>query len=154
MKSTLLECASELTMPKEHRLSQGHHRNSALLYSRNETFSSLLVQRTICTSIAGDFRPERSMARGGQAPFPETPFSVPAMHPEPALPPSDMHAGPWAPFTSRHVQLRAAADPQIKLKQRKAHHRHHSRAGSSRGALHGHRGRRCQGMGPRPSQLR
>ena len=43
MRCMLLACAAHLTLPLEHRLSQGYHRDrdSALLYSRNDTFSSL-----------------------------------------------------------------------------------------------------------------
>ena len=54
LKSTMLACAAQLKMPKmlkEHRVPQGHHRDSALFYSRNDTFSGLSVQSTICTNI-------------------------------------------------------------------------------------------------------
>ena len=114
MQSTMLACAAQLRLPKEHRMSQGHHRDSALLYSRNDTFSRFLVQSTICTSIADGFRPERSMARGGQAPLPEPPF----LHPEPALPAMDLLAGPWVLSTSRHEQLHASSDPQVRLRHK------------------------------------
>ena len=106
-------------MLKEHRVSQGHHRDSALLYSRNDTFSSLFVQSTICTCVANGFRPERSMARGGQAPLPEPHFSVPALRPEPSLPASDMQACRWVLFTSRHEKMHAEAEPQVRLKHRR-----------------------------------
>ena len=56
------------------------------------------------------------MASGGQAPLPEPPFSVPALHPESALPAMDLRAGPWVPFTSRHEQLQAS-DPQVKVRR-------------------------------------
>ena len=42
-------------------MSQGHHRDSALLYSWNDTFSSLLVQSAICT-IADGFSPRAQRA--------------------------------------------------------------------------------------------
>ena len=115
MKSTMLACAAQLSLPKEHRLAQGHHRDSALLYSRNDIFSSLLVQRTACICIADGFRPERSLARGGQMPLPEPPFRAPAQHPAHSLPAMDMHAGPWIAFTSRREELHA--DPQIKVQK-------------------------------------
>ena len=69
--------------------------------------------------FANSCRPERSMARGGQAPLPEPPFSVPALHPEPTLPATDMQAGACVLFTSRHEQLHAASDPQIKVKHKR-----------------------------------
>ena len=68
MKSTVLAVAAQLHLPKEDRLSQGHHRDSAKLYSRNDTFASLHVQRHISTQVAQGWRPQRSMARGGAAP--------------------------------------------------------------------------------------
>ena len=44
MKSTLLAAAAQLRLAKEIRLAQGHHRDSARLYSRNDTFDSLDAQ--------------------------------------------------------------------------------------------------------------
>ena len=52
MKSTALALAAQLHLPREDRLSQGHHRDSAKLYSRNDTFASLRVQRHICAQVA------------------------------------------------------------------------------------------------------
>ena len=40
MKSTLLAAAAQLRLAKEIRLAQGHHRDSARLYSRNDTFEA------------------------------------------------------------------------------------------------------------------
>ena len=102
MKSTMLACAAQLNMPKEHRMAQGHHRDSALLYSRNDTYASLRIQRAVCTSIASGFRPEHSMAQGAQAPLPEPPFSASAQHPPEKLHSMDLRSGPWALFISRH----------------------------------------------------
>ena len=68
------------------------------------------------------------MARGGQVPLREPPFSVPALHPEHALPATDMQAGPWVLFTSRHEQLHAALDPQIKIKHEQSDNDQHSQA--------------------------
>ena len=51
MKSTLLACASQMKMSEEHRRLHGHHRSSARLYSRNDTFGSLHLQRTATEAI-------------------------------------------------------------------------------------------------------
>ncbi|CAE7290205.1 unnamed protein product, partial [Symbiodinium pilosum] len=89
MKSTALALAAQLHLPKEDRLSQGHHRDSAKLYSRNDTFTSLFVQRHIGSQVAQGWRPQRSMARQSQNP------------------PRSLLASPWRIFTSRHEALRA-----------------------------------------------
>ena len=107
MKSTMLANAAQIMMAKEHRVQQGHHRDSALLYSRNNTFSSLRVQRTVAEAVAKGFRPERSVARGAQAPLPEPPFSVSEQIPAKHIPRSDLRAGDWAIFTSRREALRS-----------------------------------------------
>ena len=109
MKSTMLANAAQIMIAKEHRMQQGHHRDSALLYSRNDTFSSLHVQRTVAEAVAKGFRPERSMARGAQAPLPEPPFSVSEIVPAKQIPHSDLRAGAWAIFTSRHETLHSQA---------------------------------------------
>ena len=49
MKSTALASAAQLDLRRDERLAQGHHRDSARLYSRNDTFASLRVQRAIAT---------------------------------------------------------------------------------------------------------
>ena len=108
MKTTMLASAAQLDLSREDRMAQGHHRDSATLYSRNDTFASLRVQRELCTRIASGFRPERSMARGAQAPLPEPPFSLPAQPPEEKLSTAELQAGPWALFTSRHETFQDA----------------------------------------------
>ena len=50
MKSTALASAAQLDLRRDERLAQGHHRDSARLYSRNDTFASLRVQRAIAAS--------------------------------------------------------------------------------------------------------
>ena len=90
MKSTMLANAAQIMMAKEHRMQQGHHRDSALLYSRNDAFSSLHVQRSVAEAVAKGFRPERSVARGAQAPLPEPPFSVSDTVPARQIPHSDL----------------------------------------------------------------
>ena len=100
--------AAQLALPREDRLAQGHHRDSARLYSRNDTYDSLRVQRRLATQLAHGWRPCRSMARGGGAPVPEPPFSVSSTAPPEHLPTMDLHGGPWARFTSRHESMQAS----------------------------------------------
>ena len=78
MKTTMLAAAAQLALPREDRLAQGHHRDSARLYSRNDTYDSLRVQRRLATQLAHGWRPNCSMARGGGAPVPHSVF--PARH--------------------------------------------------------------------------
>ena len=52
MKSTALAAAAQLRLSRDDRLAQGHHRDSARLYSRNDTFASLRVQRSIAVAVA------------------------------------------------------------------------------------------------------
>ena len=70
MKSCVLAAASQLGVAREDRLVQGHHRDSARTYSRNDTFDFLRFQRRLAMQLASAWRPNRSMARGGQAPVP------------------------------------------------------------------------------------
>ena len=77
MKSTVLAAAAQLRLSKDIRLSQGHHRDSAALYSRNDTFDSLYAQRRLSLALSRGWRPQRSIARGGQAPVPEPPYAAP-----------------------------------------------------------------------------
>ena len=58
--------------------------------------------------MAGGWRPERSIARGGQAPVPEPPFALPPGPVLQSLRASDLLAGAWSHFTTRHEQLQAS----------------------------------------------
>ena len=107
MKSTALASAAQLRIDKELRLFQGHHRDSADLYSRNDVFASLDVQHRISKALASGWRAERSIARGGQAPIPEPPFSLPPGEPIVALPAAALTQGPWQFFVTRHETLLA-----------------------------------------------
>ena len=107
MKSTALASAAQLRLSRDDRLSQGHHRDSARLYSRNDTFASLHIQRSIALAVADGWRPQRSMARGGSAPVPEPPFAAPRTHPAEHLPASSLLEGPWHICTARHESMRA-----------------------------------------------
>ena len=93
MKTTMLAAAAQLALPREDRLAQGHHRDSARLYSQIDTYDSLRVQRRLATQLAHGWRPNRSMARGGGAPVPEPPFSVSSTAPIEHLPTMDLHGG-------------------------------------------------------------
>ena len=94
MKSTLLAAAAQLRLAKEIRLAQGHHRDSARLDSRNDTFDSLGAQHRLATAMSTGWRPNRSVARGGQAPIPEPPFSLPPGEPLSSIAPHDILSGP------------------------------------------------------------
>ena len=111
MKSTLLAAAAQLRLAKEIRLAQGHHRDSARLYSRNDTFDSLDAQHRLATAMSTGWRPNRSVARGGQAPIPH-----------------DILSGPWKYFASRHEALHAAsqatAPTQLDAPTQAARHQH------------------------------
>ena len=113
LKSTCLAAAAQLRIDKEDRLLQGHHRDSAALYSRNDTFASLDVQAKLSTAMADGWRPERSMGRGGQAPVPEPPFALPPGPVLQSLRASDLLAGAWSHITTRHEwheQLHASGE--------------------------------------------
>ena len=111
MKSTALASAAQLRLDKELRLFQGHHRDSADLYSRNDVFASLDVQHRISKALASGWRAERSIARGGQAPIPEPPFSLPPGEPVASLPATALTQGPWQSFVTRHETLLAQHGP-------------------------------------------
>ena len=108
MKSTVLAAAAQLRLSKDIRLSQGHHRDSAALYSRNDTFDSLFAQRRLSIALSRGWRPQRSIARGGQAPIPEPPFALPQTEPLAELAADALLQGPWSFFATRHESLQAA----------------------------------------------
>ena len=111
LKSTALASAAQLRLDKELRLFQGHHRDSADLYSRNDVFASLDVQHRISKALASGWRAERSIARGGQAPIPEPPFNLPPGEPVFSLPATALMQGPWQSFVTRHEALLAQRGP-------------------------------------------
>ncbi|CAE7327448.1 unnamed protein product, partial [Symbiodinium necroappetens] len=117
LKSTCLAAAAQLRIAKDDRLLQGHHRDSAALYSRNDTFASLDVQAKLSTAMADGWRPERSMGRGGQAPIPEPPFALPPGPVLQSLQAPDLLAGAWSYFTTRHEKLHAAEEALVSAAQ-------------------------------------
>ena len=90
---------------------QGHHRDSAALYSRNDVLASLDVQHSISKALASGWRAERSIARGGQVPIPEPPFCLPSGAPLFSLPAAALLQGSWKVFAMRHEALVAEQCP-------------------------------------------
>ena len=77
LKVGLLSAAKQQRLPEDARRTTGHHKSSAELYGRDDTIDSLWVQTTVAQKVAEGWRPSRPIARGGQAPTTEPPFSVP-----------------------------------------------------------------------------
>ena len=73
------------------------------------TLSSLLVQSTLCTSVADGSARSAAWQEAGKPRF-QFPHCAPR----------DLRAGPCVLFTSRHEQLHASSDPQVRLR-RKTH---------------------------------
>ena len=112
LKSCLLAAAAQRELPKEKRLQQGHHRDSAALYSRDDTIASLGIQRDLRHALHAGWRPQRSMSRGGQAPVPEPPFALNADPQQPHLTAQELRDPALARFVSRHELLQSNADEQ------------------------------------------
>ena len=64
MKSTLLAAAGQLNMNLENRAKQAHHKKSVQLYSRDDVWPSLFLQRDILVDVSTGWRPLTSQARG------------------------------------------------------------------------------------------
>ena len=77
MKSTMLAAAGQLNMNLEQRAKQGHHKKSVQLYSRDDVWPSLFLQRDILVDISAGWRPLTSQSRGAKQPLPEPPFHTP-----------------------------------------------------------------------------
>ena len=77
MKSTIPAAAGQLNLNIEQRAKQGHHKQSVQLYSRDDVWPSLFLQRDILIEIGSGWRPLTSQARGAKQPLPEPPFSSP-----------------------------------------------------------------------------
>ena len=56
MKSTLLAAAGQLNLNLEQRAKQGHHKKSVQLYSRDDVWPSLFLQRDILVDISTGWR--------------------------------------------------------------------------------------------------
>ena len=81
-KSTLLAAAGQLNLNLEQRAKQGHHKKSVQLYSRDDVWPSLFLQRDILLEISAGWRPLTSQARGAKQPLPEPSFLAPPVSPE------------------------------------------------------------------------
>ena len=77
MKSTMLAAAGQLNMNLEQRAKQGHHKKYVQLYSRDDVWPSLFLQRDILVDISTGWRPLTSQSRGAKLPLPEPPFHTP-----------------------------------------------------------------------------
>ena len=77
LKVGLLSAAKQQRLPEDARRTAGHRKSSAELYGRDDTVDSLWLQTTVSQKVADGWRPSRPIARGGQAPTTEPPFSVP-----------------------------------------------------------------------------
>ena len=77
MKSTMLAAAGQLNLNIEQGAKQGHHKQSVQLYSRDDVWPSLFLQRDILIEIGSGWRPLTSQARGAKQPLPEPSFMSP-----------------------------------------------------------------------------
>ena len=77
MKSTMLAAAGQLNLNIEQRAKQGHRKQSVQLYSRDDVWPSLFLQRDILIEIGSGWRPLTSPARGARQPLPEPSFTSP-----------------------------------------------------------------------------
>ena len=74
LKTTLLACAVQVPdLTEEQRMLQGHHkRNTSLrVYSRDEVFGQLSLQRHIISKVHQGWRPTLAQHRGSQLPMKE-----------------------------------------------------------------------------------
>lgn len=100
MKSTLLAAAGQLNLNVEQRAKQGHHKQSVQLYSRDDVWPSLFLQRDILTDVSIGWRPLTSQARGAKQPLPEP----------------DFHSPPITAEDLRLVQMKASSFPHSNVK--------------------------------------
>ena len=85
LKVGLLSAAEQRRLPEDARRTAGHQKSSAELYGRDDTVDSLWVQSSIAHEVSQGWRPSRPIARGGQAPTLEPPFSTPLGPPPDSL---------------------------------------------------------------------
>ena len=87
LKVCLLSAAAQVRAAEQARQHQGHHKShSVQLYSRDDTLLALDLQYQIAQACADGWRPTRPIARGGQPPTLEPPFSVPRSSPPSKFP--------------------------------------------------------------------
>ena len=78
----LLAAAGQLNMNLENCAKQGHHKKSVQLYSRDDVWPSLFLQRDTLVDVSTGWRPLTSQARGAKQPLPEPWFCSPALSQE------------------------------------------------------------------------
>ena len=78
----MLAAAGQLNLNIEQQAKQGHHKQSVQLYSRDDVWPSLFLQRDILIEIGSRWRPLTSQARGAKHPLPEPSFSSPPISEE------------------------------------------------------------------------
>jgi hypothetical protein len=81
-KVALLSFARQANICEEQRGEQGHHRQhagraSVRLYSRDDVWGALRLQRELSDQVANGFRPMCAQQRGAAQPLPETPVQIP-----------------------------------------------------------------------------
>ncbi|CAE7838510.1 unnamed protein product [Symbiodinium sp. CCMP2592] len=82
LKVCLLSAGAQIQAADKIRQQQGHHKNpSVQLYGRDDTLGALALQSEITQACALGWRPSRPIARGGQHPTVEPPFSVSSASP-------------------------------------------------------------------------
>ncbi|CAE7782536.1 CPY1 [Symbiodinium sp. CCMP2592] len=84
LKVCLLSAGAQIQAADKIRQQQGHHKNpspSVQLYGRDDTLGALALQTEITQACALGWRPSRPIARGGQHPTVEPPFSVSSSSP-------------------------------------------------------------------------
>ena len=80
LKVCLLAAGAQVRAAELARQHQGHHKSQSTqctIVSRDDTILALVLQRQICHACADGWRPARPIARGGQPPTLEPPFSKP-----------------------------------------------------------------------------
>ena len=70
-------CSNRPILNLESRAKQGHHKKSVQLYTRDDVWPSLFLQRDILIDISTGWRPLTSQARGAKQPLPEPPLVSP-----------------------------------------------------------------------------
>ena len=128
LKVTLLSWARQLDISEGDRGEQGHHRAdssraSVRLYSRDDVWGQIRLQRALITSAGDGWRPMRAQGRGGQLPAHEPPVSIPSvpgewmkaterLHPTPDLTPLGARPAHLASTKGRGLD-KNEADPSL-----------------------------------------
>ena len=113
LKVCLLAAGAQIRASEDARQHHGHHKSpSVQLYSRDDTILAFDLQRSVAVACADGWRPARPIARGGQPPTLEPPFSVPREHPPSSLPVHCFGPGISRFLYSREQQFAPASLPK------------------------------------------